>query len=69
MLEAAKAILIQNLKHDLTLREKQAADLVKMADMVQQQELSGMAEALWEMWRQNEVERLKLQVQIEALSC
>jgi hypothetical protein len=67
MLEAAKAILRQNLKQELSLREKQAAELVRMANMAQHQGLPGMDQALWDMWRQNEVEQLSLQAKIEAL--
>jgi hypothetical protein len=67
MLEAAKAILRHNLKQEHSLREKQAAYLLDMADRLSEQGLSGMVQPVWEMWRHNEVERLKLRAQIEAL--
>jgi hypothetical protein len=38
-----------------------------MADRLSEQGLSGMVQPVWEMWRHNEVERLKLRAQIEAL--
>lgn len=67
MLEAAQAILRQNLKQELSLREKHAAELVRMANVVQHHGLPGMSQILWDTWRQNEVEQLSLQAQLEAL--
>jgi hypothetical protein len=69
MLEAAKALLLRNLKQELSLRDKQADYLLEMAEQLPQQGLHAMTQTMWEMWRHNEVDRIKLKAQIEALSC
>jgi len=69
MLEAAKALLLQSLMQDLRLRESEAVYLSDTADRLHHQGQTVMARAVWDMWRHNEVELMKLRAEVEALDC
>jgi hypothetical protein len=69
MLEAAKALLLKSLTQDLRLRESEAVYLSDRDDRLHHQGQPVIAQAVWEMWRHNEVELIKLRAEVEALVC
>ena len=69
MLEPAKVLLLQSLTKDLRLRENEAVSLSDTADRLHHQGHSGKAQAVWDMWRHNEVELIKLRAEVVTLVC
>jgi hypothetical protein len=67
MLEAAKALLLKSLTQELRLWEGGAVDLSATADRLHHQGQPMMARAVWDMWRYNEVELMKLWAAVAAL--
>ena len=69
MLEAAKTLLVHSLTQELRLRESEAVHLSNTADRLHHQGQPAMAQAVWNMWRHNEVEVMKLRTAVVALDC
>jgi len=67
MRKTAKAAHCRELMRELSLRDSEALHLSDAADRLERQEQATMARAIRDMWRHNEVERIKLQAQIDAL--
>jgi hypothetical protein len=65
--EITKAAYCEQLKRELHLRESEAVHFTNAAARLERQGQIEMALAIRDMWRHNEVERLKLQAQINAV--
>ena len=63
-----KAMYGQALRQELDLREGKALHLADAAGRLQRQGQAAMALAIRDMWRHNEVERIKLQAQLDAVN-
>jgi hypothetical protein len=67
MSEIARATYYRGLKRELDLRESEAQLLAAAAEKLEGDGQTAMAEAIRDMWRHNEVGRLRLQTQLGAL--
>jgi hypothetical protein len=67
MSEATRATYYRGLKLELDLRESEAQLLAAAAEKLEGDGQTAMAEAIRDMWRHNEVGRLRLQSQLGAL--
>ena len=67
MFEAAKATYYRELKRELDLRQREAQLLEAAAVKLERDGQISLAESIRDMWRHNEVGRLRLQAQLGAL--
>ena len=67
MRKTAKAAHCRELMRELSLRDSEALHLSDAAYRLERQGQATMAWAIRDMWRHNEVERIKLQAQLDAL--
>ena len=67
MTEIARATYYRQLKQELDLREYEAHLLAAAAEKLERDGQTEMAEGIRDMWRCNEVGRLRLQTQLGAL--
>jgi hypothetical protein len=67
MSETARALCYREVKRELDLRESEAQLLAAAAEKLEGDGQTAMAEAIRDMWRHNEVGRLRLQSQLGAL--
>jgi hypothetical protein len=67
MSEIAKALCYRELKRELDLRESEAQLLAAAAEKLEQEGQTALAESIRNIWRHNEVARLRLQTQLGAL--
>ena len=67
MRDLTKATYCEQLKRELHLREREAVHFAEAADRLERQGRTEMARAIRDMWRHNEVERMKLQAQINVV--
>ncbi|WP_162820524.1 hypothetical protein [Microvirga calopogonii] len=67
MSETARASYYRELKRELDLRESEAQLLAAAAEKLEREGQTALAEAVHDIWRHNEVARLRLQSQLGAL--
>jgi hypothetical protein len=67
MSEAVRATYYRGLKRELDLRESEAQLLAAAAEKLEGDGQTAMAESIRDMWRYNEVGRLRLRAQLGAL--
>ncbi|MFC1459526.1 hypothetical protein ACETIH_23075 [Microvirga arabica] len=67
MRDDPKAMYRRELRQELNLREGEAVHLADAVGRLERQGQATMAQASRDMWRHNEVERIKLQAQLDAL--
>ena len=67
MSEATRATHYRELKRELDLRESEARLLADAAEKLERDGKTALAESIRDMWRYNEVGRLRLQAQMGAL--
>jgi hypothetical protein len=67
MSEIARATYYRQLKQELDLREHEARLLATAAEKLERDGQTELAEGIRDMWRCNEVGRLRLQTQLGAL--
>jgi hypothetical protein len=67
MPETTRAMYYRQLKRELDLRESEARLLAAAAEKLERDGRSELAEGIRDMWRCNEVGRLRLQTQLGAL--